>query len=156
MLRKLLVVSLAVLTLASCKKDKTDPQAYHLTAKIGGVKVDFSSSLAAEVYLDPQNGHTLSVLGIGGNTSVALPALDLMIHDDAAITTKTYTLPQHRVSVNYADVNYEDYSSDTEFSITITSLTATEVRGTFAGKFYHAGPGNIVDVTEGSFYSRRF
>ncbi len=156
MLRKLLVVSLAVLTLSSCKKDKTESKTYHLTAKIDGVKIDFSSSLAAEKYLDPQNGYTLSVLGIGGNTSVALPALDLMIHDDTEITTKTYNPSQHSAYSTYNDVDFETYDSNTEFSITITSITATEVRGTFTGKFVHSGPGNIVNVSEGSFYSRLF
>ena len=156
MFKKLLIVSLAFLTLASCKKDKTESKTYHLTAKIDGVLVDFSEALAAENYYDPTNGYILSVLGQGGNATVIFPVLDLWIYDDAEITTKTYTLAQNQAYSSYNDVNQENYDSDTEFSITITSITATEVKGTFTGKFAQAGSGTIVNVTEGSFYSKVF
>lgn len=155
MLKKLLIISLAVFTLASCKKDKNDgPPGYHLTAKIDGVKVDFSVALAAEVYQDPTNGFTLSVLGMGGSGNAILPAFDFIIQDDVVITTKTYTAAQHIMTSSYTDVNNESYDADNDFSITVTSITSTEVRGTFTGKLVHSGSLDIVNVTEGTFYSK--
>jgi hypothetical protein len=155
MLKKLLIVSLAVFTLASCKKDKNEePATYHLTAKIDGAKVDFSVALAAEVYHDPTNGYTLSVLGMGGQGNAILPAFDFIIQDDATITTKTYTSAQHIMTTSYTDVSSESYDADDDFSITVTSITSTEVRGTFKGKLVHSGTLDIVNVTEGTFYAK--
>ena len=50
MLRKILFVSLAVVTLASCKKDKNDTPAYSLSAKVDGVKTDFNTAVSANRY----------------------------------------------------------------------------------------------------------
>jgi hypothetical protein len=65
----------------------------HLIAKSNG----FSDDLAAEKYLDPSNGYTFSVLGMGGTTNGPLPSFDLMIHDDWEISTKTYNRPTDAV-----------------------------------------------------------
>jgi hypothetical protein len=154
MLRKLLFVSLAVVTIASCKKSKNDTPAYFLSAKIDGVKIDFSSAVAAEKSGDAQNGYIVYILGIGGNASISLPAFDLTINDDAAIIGKTYTAAQNKADGSYTAVNQSTYDSDTEFSITITSITETEVKGTFSGKIVEDGSLNVVNVTEGSFSAR--
>jgi hypothetical protein len=149
-----LVVSLVVLALVSCKKDKNESGTYHLSAKFNGVKVDFSAALAAEKYVDPANGNTISVLGMGGTASNPLPSFDFIIHSDSEITTKIYTESQDGMLVSYSDTNNDSYDEGDEFTITISSMTATEVRGTFSGKLIKSGSLEVVDVTEGSFYSK--
>ena len=156
MLRKLLIASLAVFTLASCKKDKNESGNFHMDAKFNGTKVDFSQSLAASVFFDSQDGHTLDVLGFGGVGNNVLPGFSFTINSDTPITTKTYTAAVDGFVAEYDDANAESYSSDGDFTITITSLTATEIRGTFSGKLIKSGVGDDLTVTEGTFYSQLY
>jgi hypothetical protein len=153
MLKKLLILPLIALALFSCKKENAGGPD-HLTAKFNGTEVDFSDALAAEKYLDPSNGYTLSVLGMGGTTNDPLPSFDLMIHDDSEISTKTYNRPTDAVSSTYTDTNLDNYNAGDQFTITISSITDTEVRGTFSGKMIKSGSGEVVDVTEGSFRAK--
>jgi len=159
MLRKFLVVSLAVLTLASCKKDKNDKPAYHFSAKIDGVKKDFNYSVLAQLLGDNQSGYNLFIIGVGGNSVNPLPTFDLDINADAPIETKTYQTIQSQ-SQWEADGSYwldgqTSYDSDgQDFSITITSLTATGVKGTFSGTIEDRSTGDINTITEGTFSAK--
>jgi hypothetical protein len=154
MLRKVLFVSMTALILFSCKKEKNESAAYHLTAKFNGTQVNFSASLAAEKYLDPSNGYTISVLGMGGSTSNPLPSFDFIIHSDSEITTKTYSESTDAMLVSYTDSNSDTYDEGDQFVITISSITDTEVRGTFSGKMIKSGSLEVVNVTEGSFKAK--
>ena len=151
MLRKFLFVSLAVITLASCKKDKDEAPAYHLSAKVDGEKKDFNTSVAAT----KQNfgGYFFVIInGIAGSASSPYPAFSLTITDDAAITAKTYTATNFEAGGSYIKTNQESYESDTDFSVNITSVTATEVKGTFTGKVEDGA--TIKTVTEGTFSAK--
>ena len=153
MLRKILFVSLAVITLASCKKDKDDAPAYHVSATVDGVKKDFNTAIAAQKDGNAQSGYTIFIVAIGGTASSPLPAFNLGIYDDAAISAKTYTAAQSKADGSYVDASQTSYESDNDFSITISSVTATEVKGSFSGKV-DDGSGNIVNITEGSFSAK--
>lgn len=152
MLRKFLFVSLAVITLASCKKDKDDAPAYHVSAKIDGVKKDFNTAVVAQKEGDAQFGYTVSITGVGGTS--LFPLLNLEIYDeDAAITTKTYTAAVKSGAYSYYAIDTQtEHESDDEFSITVTSITATEVKGTFSGKFEDAASSKT--ISEGSFSAK--
>jgi hypothetical protein len=153
MLRKFLFVSLAVITLASCKKDKDDAPAYNVSAKIDGVKKDFNLGAVAT----KQNfaGYYIVMInGNGGTTSSPLPAFTLAISDDVAIIAKTYTTnaTDDNAAGSYTVSSQESYESEEEFSITVTSLTATEIKGTFSGKIEDGA--TTKNVTEGSFSAK--
>lgn len=152
MLRKFLFVSLAVITLASCKKDKDEAPAYHLSAKVDGVKKDFNTAVVAQKEGDAQFGYSVSITGIGGTT--LFPLLNLEIYDEnAVITTKTYTAAGNGGTyIYYAVDSQTEHESDDEFSITVTSITATEVKGTFSGKFEDGATSKT--ITEGSFSAK--
>ena len=160
MLKKLLFVSLTAFVLFSCAKEKnasgspSSSGAYHLTAKFNGTLVDFSTSLAAEKYLDPTNGYTISVLGIGGTTSTPLPSFDFIIHSDSEIKAKTYNEATDVMLVSYSDKNFNNYDEDGQFTITISSISNTEVRGTFSGKMIASGSLEVINVTDGSFKAK--
>jgi len=153
MLRKILFVSLAVITLASCKKDKDAAPANHVSAKVDGVQKDFNTAVAAQTDGNAQSGYTVYIVAVGGTTSSPLPAFNLSIADDAVITAKAYTAALSTAGGSYVDANQTSYDSDTDFTITISSITATEVKGSFSGKV-DDGAGHIADITEGSFSAK--
>ena len=160
MIKKLLLVFLTAFVLFSCEKEKNASTsssasgAYHLTAKFNGTLIDFSASLAAEKYLDPSNGYTISVLGIGGTTNSSLPSFDFIIQSDSEIKAKTYNESSDGMLVSYSDKNFNTYDEDDQFTITISSITNTEVKGTFAGKMIKSGSMEVINVTDGSFKAK--
>ncbi|HKO81257.1 MAG TPA: hypothetical protein VJU78_12715 [Chitinophagaceae bacterium] len=153
MLRKFLFVSLAVITLASCKKDKDEAPAYHVSAKIDGVKKDFNTAVVAQKDGDAQTGFNVLITGVSG-TSI-FPMLNLEIYDEnAAITTKTYTAASNfGAYCAYSIDSQTGHESDLDFSITVSSVTATDIKGTFSGKV-EDGSGGIKTITEGSFSAK--
>ncbi|MGZ8558446.1 MAG: hypothetical protein ACXWWC_08945 [Chitinophagaceae bacterium] len=142
-------MSLIALTLFSCQKSKDDTPAYHLTAKIDGVKLDFSSSLAAQFGGDAQNGYTLDIVGIGGNANIVERSLVLNIIDNAPVVAKTYTAALGNAECSF-DTDNPSMHSDTNFTITFTSITTKEVKGSFSG-VVEDGLGKITNITEGAF-----
>ncbi|MEP7372240.1 MAG: hypothetical protein ABI675_02555 [Chitinophagaceae bacterium] len=154
MLRKLLFVSLAVATLASCKKDKSDAPAYNLSVKVDGTKADFNTAVVAQKTGDASTGFTVAISGIGGTASSPYPSFSLLLDDDASITTKTYTAAADDITGIYqAASGQATFASDNDFTIVITSITATDVKGTFSGKV-EDGSGGIKAITEGTFTAR--
>src|SRR5436189_4908415 len=101
MLRKLLLVSLAVATLASCKKDKNDAPAYNLSAKVDGAKADFNTAIVAQKSGDVSTGFSVVITAVGGSASSPYPAFNLFLGDDAAITARTYTAAADDVTAMY-------------------------------------------------------
>jgi hypothetical protein len=159
MLLRLLTFSLAIMFLASCKKDKQDTPSYYFSAKIDGVKKEFNTSVVAELNGDNQSVFYLDIIGFGGTSSYPLPVFSLEIADNVPIVAKTYQTiqAQSQWSANgsYTVDGIESYDSDShDFSITITSLTATEAKGTFSGTIEDRSSGKIIAVTEGSFTAK--
>lgn len=152
MLRKLLIVSLAVVTFASCKKDKNDTPALNLSAKIDGVKMDFNTAVVASNDGDATMGYTLVILATGGSSSNPYPAFNITLDDDAVITAKTYTAANDDVAGAYVADGQFTYASDTDFTLTISSITAAEVKGTFSGKLDNGS--SIKTITEGTFTAK--
>lgn len=155
MLRKILFVSLAVVTLASCKKDKDDAPAYYLSAKVDGTKKDFNTAIVAQKEGDATNGYSVYIVAAGGTATSPLPAFDLTISDDVAITAKTYTATATQIQADgsYTPDSQSSYDSDTDFTITVSSITATEIKGTFSGKVEDSS-GGVKTITEGSFSAK--
>ena len=151
MLRKLLFVSLAVATLASCKKDKNDAPAYNLSAKIDGVSTAFNTAVVAQASGDAQTGYVVAIVAAGGSGSTVLPAFSLSIADEAAITAKAY--PATNADGSYTDVTQNTYDSENDFTITVSSVTATDIKGTFSGKVKDDN-GGIKTITEGTFAAK--
>jgi hypothetical protein len=148
MLRKLLFVSLAVATLASCKKDKNDTPAYNLSTKVDGTKVDFNTAVSAS-----RVGDAVMITGVGGNASSPYPAFSIFIDDDvAAVTAKAYTGLDGDAGVVYAAAAGQSFESDDDLTVTISSITATEVKGTFSGKVEDGA--TIKTITEGTFSAK--
>jgi hypothetical protein len=59
----------------------------------------------------------------------------------------------------YQDQVYYNVTPGQHFVGTITSITDEGIRGSFSGDFYADGDveqGNLIHVTEGEFYVRRF
>jgi len=153
MLRKFLFVSLAVITLASCEKDKDDAPAYYLSAKVDGTKKDFNTAIVAQKEGDATNGYSVYIVAAGGTATSPLPAFDLTISDDVAITAKTYTATQIQADGSYTPDSQSSYDSDTDFTITVSSITATEIKGVFSGKVEDAS-GGFKTITEGTFSAK--
>lgn len=148
MLRKLLFVSLAVVTLASCKKDKNDTPAYNLSAKVDGVKVDFNTAVSAS-----RMGNAVIITGLGGNASSPYPSFNIFLEDDAAITAKAYTALDGDATIIYGAASGQaTYASDDDFTVTVSSISATEVKGTFNGKVDNGA--GIKTITEGAFSAK--
>lgn len=152
MLRKFLIVSLAVLTLASCKKDKNDTPAFNLSAKVDGVKTDFNTAVVADKDGDATTGYTLIITAVGGTASSPYPAFSIYLDDDAVITAKTYTAANDDVTGVYVAEGQFTYGSDTDFSLTISSITDTEIKGTFSGKVDNGTA--IKVISEGTFNAK--
>lgn len=152
MLRKLLFVSLAVVTLASCKKDKNDTPAYNLSAKVDGVKTDFNTAVVASKDGDASLGYTLIITAVGGSASNPHPAFSIYLEDDAVFTAKTYTAANDDVTGVYVPENSFTYGSDTDFTLVISSITDTEIKGTFSGKVDNGT--TIKTITEGTFSAK--
>jgi len=153
MLKKFLVVSLAVLSLASCKKDKDDTPAYSLSAKIDGTSQAFNTAVVAQKSGDAQTGFNIIITGLGGSASSPYPAFNIILDDDAAFVAKTYTAAAFEASSIYLVDAQTSYESDTDFSVTISSITDTNVSGTFSGKL-DDGSGGIKNITEGAFSAK--
>jgi hypothetical protein len=153
MLRKFLFLSIAVATLASCKKDKNDTPAYNLSAKVDGTKVDFNTTVVAQKDGNAQNGYSVVITGLGGSASSPYPAFSIFLDDAAVISAKTYTAADADVSIIYAASGQASYTSDTEFTVTISSITDTEVKGSFSGKVDDSS-GGIKTITEGTFSAK--
>ncbi len=151
MLRKILFVSIAVITLASCKKDKDDAPAHHVSAKIDGEKKDFNATVVATKQ-SLAGYHFVVVSGLAGSASSPYPAFSLSITDNAAITAKTYTATNFEAGGSYDKTDQEGYESDTDFSVTISSITDTEIKGSFVGKVDDGA--TVKTVTEGSFSAK--
>jgi len=149
MLRKFLFVSLAVITLASCKKDKDDAPAYYVSAKIDGVKQDFNTAVLAQKI----DSKTVYISAAGGTATAPFPMINLDIDADADITAKIYTAStNYEAYASYNTSSQASYESGEVFSITVTSITATEIKGTFSGEVEDGA--TIKKITEGSFSAK--
>lgn len=146
MLRKLLFVSLAVITLASCKKDKNDTPAYNLSAKVDGTKADFNTVSASRM------GNAVLISGSGGSVSSPYPSFNIVLEDDVAITPKAYTAADGEVEIIYAVAAGQTFASDDDFTVTVSSISATEVKGTFSGKVTDGT--TIKTIAEGTFAAK--
>ena len=146
MLRKLLFVSLAVATLASCKKDKNDTPAYSVSTKVDGTKVDFNTAAASKM------GNMVVISGSGGSVSSPYPSFNIVLADDVAITTKAYTAADGEVEIIYAAAAGQTFASDDDFTVTVTGISATEIKGTFTGKVEDGA--TIKTITEGTFSAK--
>ena len=153
MLRKILFVSLAVVTLAACKKDKNDAPAYSLSTKIDGTKADFNTAVGAQKTGDASTGFTVAISAIGGTVSSPYPSFSLILDDDAAITAKTYTAAADDIGGIYLAGSGQDaFSSVDDFTIVVSSVTATDIKGTFSGKVTDGT--TIKTITEGTFFAK--
>ena len=148
MLKNFLVIALAVLTLASCSKDKDDAPAYSLSAKIDGTAQAFNTGVAAQKMGDASMGYTVAIVGTAGTTSTPFPTLALSIESNAAIVAKTYTATALEAGAMYATDASTMLMSDTDFTITVTSVTDTDIRGTFSGKI------DTKIISEGAFSAK--
>ena len=148
MLKNFLVIALAILTLASCSKDKNDTPAYNLSAKIDGTAQAFNTGVGAQKSGDAANGYTVVIAGTAGNSSSPFPTFGLTIDSDAPIVAKTYTAAAFEATGIYATDNSTILMSDTDFTITVTSVNDTDIRGTFSGKI------DTKVVSEGAFSAK--
>ena len=160
MLKHLLFLSVASLLLASCKKDKAEPVPkgyYFVTAKINGVPTEFNTVVGAIRGDEDRSPYLLFVSGRGGelHTSQPVPSLTLILNDNAPLTHKMYTSGVNPINGSYSIAELAPYNSDPGFVVTITQLTAKEIRGSFSGKLKDKA-GDIIDVSEGMFFSRIF
>jgi len=153
MLRKLLFVSLAVVTLASCKKDKNDVPASNLSAKLDGTKADFNTAVVAQKTGDVSTGFTVAISAIGGTVSSPYPSFNLLLDDAAEITAKTYTAAADDIGGIYLPGSGQNsFSSADDFTIVVSSVTATDIKGTFSGKVSDGT--TIKTITEGTFSAK--
>ena len=148
MLKNFLVIALAVVTLASCSKDKNDTPAYSLSAKFDGTAQAFNTGVGAQKAGDASTGYTVVIAGTAGNSSSPYPTLALSIDSDAPIVAKTYTGAAFEAGGIYVTDASTMLTSDTDFSITVTSVTATDIQGTFSGKI------DTKVVSEGAFKAK--
>ena len=148
MLKNFLVIALAILTLASCSKDKNDTPAYSLSAKIDGTSQAFNTAVTAQKAGDASTGYSVLIVGIAGSTSSPYPALTLSIDSDDPIVAKTYTATAFEAGSMYVTDASTMLTSDTDFTITVTSITDTEVHGTFSGKI------ETKTISEGAFSAK--
>ena len=145
---KTIATAIAILTLASCSKDKNDTPAYSLSAKIDGTAQAFNTGVAAQKTGDASTGYSVAIAGTAGSTSSPYPTLVLSIESDAPIVAKTYTATALEAGAMYATNASTLLTSDTDFTITVTSITDTDVRGTFSGKI------DAKVVSEGAFSAK--
>jgi hypothetical protein len=148
MLKNLLVIALAVLTLASCSKDKNDTPAYSLSAKIDGAAQAFNTGVSAQKAGDATTGYSVAIAGVAGTASSPYPAFALSIESDSPIVAKTYTATALEAGAMYITDATTMLMSNTDFTITVTSVTDTDIRGTFSGKI------EAKVVSEGAFSAK--
>jgi hypothetical protein len=149
MLRKFLVLFLAVASLASCKKDKDDAPAYYYSAKVDGTSTNFFNSTVTAIRI----GDGILVTGSGRTTTSPYPSLGIIFEHLAAITAKTYTASAGEVTIIYqAAAGQVLYSSDDDFTVIVSSVSATEVKGTFSGKVDNGTEAKT--ITEGQFLAK--
>lgn len=153
-MKKILFVALAVVTLASCKKDNDggSSNTVHMKAKVNGTMKEFNFVNSAQSF---DAGKSIVVMAAGGTTNSPYPYIMLTVSDEnAAITAKTYSSdPDDEAGAIYnSSASFSDSYGSTEFTITVTSISATEIKGTFSGKVSNGS--TTLDVTEGSFYSK--
>ncbi len=158
MLKHLLFLSVASLLLASCKKDKAEPFPkgyYFVTAKINGVPTEFNTIVGANRGDEARSPNAIIVSGRSGelNQSQLPTSFILMLNDHAPLTARTYTSGVDPVNAGYSIIEMTPYNSDPGFVVIINSLTSKEIRGSFSGKLKDKA-GDIVDVSEGMFFSR--
>src|SRR4030095_2908772 len=148
MLKNFLVIALAILTLASCSKDKNDTPTYSLSAKIDGTAQAFNTGVAAQKAGDASTGYSVAIAGVAGNSSNPYPALALNIESPNPIVAKTYTATAFEAGAVYVTDASTMFIGDTDFTITVTSVTDTDIRGTFSGKV------EAKVVSEGAFSAK--
>ncbi|HZI54724.1 MAG TPA: hypothetical protein VFD56_13505 [Chitinophagaceae bacterium] len=153
MLRKFLVVSLAVLTLASCKKDKDDSPAYSLSAKVDGTSQAFNTGVTAQKTGDAQTGYIVAITGLGGTASSPFPSFTVYVYSDAAVVAKAYTAANGEAAGAYIAADQSIFTGDSDFTVTISSINDTNVSGTFSGKV-EDGSGGLKTISEGAFSAK--
>lgn len=131
-----LTLVLGVVTLNSCKKDKSQV-AVSLTADIDGTATNFNvSPIAASATL---SGQTLTVIqgstSTGATLSITLSGKVIAgkTYSDAASDDSDKPLFLYTTSATSDDFLNDDDDASNLPSVTITSVTSTTVDGTFKG-----------------------
>ena len=166
------------LAFTSCKKDDAQKKKFYMVCKIDGVKTEFSASTTGhmiwdggykEVSIAGTADVTTNPLYMGLNIS-NMPSQDSIVEGVYADTSVRFSVDgsygKLDLSMNYMagtsiyqDQVYYKVTPGQHFVGTITSITDEGIRGSFSGDFYADGDveqGNLIHVTEGEFYVRRF
>jgi hypothetical protein len=165
-------IALIVIVLTSCKNSKSGGNNSNnsdgfMEAKIGGVKMQFSNNLSAQLSSDKTH------IVVGGHlTSDPLSdSYDFEIfHAPAVVTTGTYGVPgtpnlitryAHQNMVNGKVTGTTIFNASTgsggttsnagTYTLVVTYIDDKKVAGTFTGHLQLLGGSSFVDVTEGSF-----
>ena len=158
MIKHLLLLSIISLSVVSCKKDQFQAVPggdYFVTANLNGIPATFNTVVTASRADERRSPNLLFVTGRSGelNTREIVPSLTLILNDDAPLTHKTYVSGVDPVNVGFSFAQLTPYNAEPGFEITVNQLTSKEIRGSFKGKLKSTA-GEIIDVTEGMFFSR--
>ncbi len=137
-----LAISLAAITLNSCKKKDVKP-ANSITASVDGTNTSFNTSAKA-IKTTVQGVSVTTIQGTaanGTNLAIMLSGAVEAGHTYAAAANSPSDEPLIALTSS-ADQFWNDDSSSNLVSVTITSVTTSSIQGTFKG--------NLVSTTSGS------
>lgn len=163
-----LPVALLLLTglIASFSCNKTgggSTTQYFVSAKIEGTELkNVGYTVATFADLTAIGLKTCNIQGSESAIS-STNLLNLVIVDNASITTKQYTAINisglKQASINYTDKNgavfSSDYSTTADAVITVTGITVNDVAGTFSGTVSNLTGTSTVKITDGAFLVKR-
>jgi hypothetical protein len=140
-----LTLTLFAITLSSCKKSNSNPQAAEsISLKFNGTLVTSSTPIAT--YYKSQN--SLQIAGAFGTTSV----VSLTIANGVQVGTFDFSNGNALLSYS-TGANLQDTFYSTAGNIVISTLTSTTVTGTF--QFTGTDPSNVSGtITEGKFTAK--
>jgi hypothetical protein len=143
----LLLLTLCVLTLNSCKKnndENTDSANLAVTLKVDGASKTATSTVA--VLYSGSGNNTMQIISVLGGTE----GLNLMMTD---VKVGIFNINNNTAILSYSTTStYSDtYLATTTGSVTVTALTGDTITGTFQFVGSRQGSTGTKTITEGSF-----
>jgi hypothetical protein len=143
-----LAMSLAVISLNSCKKKDVKP-ANSITATIDGTAVSFNTNAKA-ITTTVQGGAVTTIQGTasnGTNIAIMLSGTVGTAHTYTASTDSPSDEPLIALTSS-ADQFWNDDSSSNLVSVTITSMSSSSIQGTFKGALVSTTSGSNTSATK--------
>ncbi len=164
-MKKLLsVLAVCAILFSSCKKNNTTNSDYYVKGDVNGQEVNYTGFTSA-VFTTLPGSPSYNILAIQGMQSqgAVTNLFGIVITDQVAITTKTYTdaTVGNTVQgvVNYYNGTNVQFTSalsvNPGVTITITEITNSYVSGTFSGAVESTSSNESAIITNGSFRAKR-